>query len=399
MKYQFPHITHMDQVLEAIQGRDEFIVKYDREHGYAVVNYQVNFEDTFPPVVDRRTALLRECRGITFDLKTGQVIARKFHKFHNLNEKVETQPENIDFSQPHWILEKLDGSMITPMAVNGAIRFNTKMGLTGIALQIDAYAKGKTQLIEFCKFVLAAGMTPMFEWCSRSQRIVIDHPVDRLVLLAIRENVTGEYMDYDKLVQLGAQYGVEVVRQVPGTADNIERLMEEVRGLEGEEGWIIRFADGHMLKMKAEQYLRLHKSLDGLRFEKDVIRMIIGNQLDDIKGLLPPDLVARVDSFAKEIHSNIKKLASDLFWTAQASYDNFNGGKKRFATEVIPQHERKLAGLLFTAWDYIDSEKTEQDFIEYVTKMVGDHTSSSGRVDEARYLFGGISWHEAKDEE
>ena len=39
MKYRFPHITHINDVLPAIEGRDEFIVA-EREH-YTVINYMV----------------------------------------------------------------------------------------------------------------------------------------------------------------------------------------------------------------------------------------------------------------------------------------------------------------------------------------------------------------------
>ena len=51
-------------------------------------------------------------------------------KFFNVNEREETLIQHIDFSQPHLILEKLDGSMITPFEVDSRIRWGTKMGLT-----------------------------------------------------------------------------------------------------------------------------------------------------------------------------------------------------------------------------------------------------------------------------
>jgi len=44
--YEFPHITCLDQVRDAIEGRDEFFVA-ERDWGY-VVNYMVNLIDSFP---------------------------------------------------------------------------------------------------------------------------------------------------------------------------------------------------------------------------------------------------------------------------------------------------------------------------------------------------------------
>lgn len=37
------------------------------------------------------------------------MLARRLHKFFNINEMDETTEENIDLTQPHYILEKADG--------------------------------------------------------------------------------------------------------------------------------------------------------------------------------------------------------------------------------------------------------------------------------------------------
>jgi hypothetical protein len=51
----------------------------------------------------------RECRGIIFHKATGQMLARRLHKFFNINEMEETAPERLDMSRPHVLLEKADG--------------------------------------------------------------------------------------------------------------------------------------------------------------------------------------------------------------------------------------------------------------------------------------------------
>ena len=48
MRYQFPHINHINDVLPAIKDSPEFIVA-EREH-YNVVNYVVAHPETFPEV-------------------------------------------------------------------------------------------------------------------------------------------------------------------------------------------------------------------------------------------------------------------------------------------------------------------------------------------------------------
>lgn len=60
----------------------------------------------------RLWAIRRELRGLIFSAKDGTVISRRFHKFFNVGELPETQPEKIDMKVPFVVLEKLDGSMI-----------------------------------------------------------------------------------------------------------------------------------------------------------------------------------------------------------------------------------------------------------------------------------------------
>ena len=392
--YQFPVINHLSEVLEAIDGREEFVVKVDAENGYTVVNYLVNFEDTFPPVTDRRTALLRECRGITFDTETGKVIARKYHKFFNLGERAETLPTAVDWSKPYRRFKKLDGSMITPLMIKGKVRFCTKMGLTGVAAPVDEWAKDRIEYHEFCKYWMSQGKTPIFEWCSRIQRIVIDYPVTSLILTAIRDNVTGEYMDADQLKLEGDDCGIPVCafsREITGLD---EETIAEIRAGTGEEGDVFRWSDGTMLKLKNEWYTLLHKTLDHLNHEKDVIRLIVDEKLDDAKPFLPEDLVKATEDFAKSIFHGLKKLSSDMFWEVQAEFDNLNGSKKKFAEKVMKANDG-LQGFKFSTWDRLD--EGEEGVYTNLVKHVGSQLGSQSKVNAMRHLWGGSQWSDFRD--
>jgi T4 RnlA family RNA ligase len=393
MTYSFPKITHLQQVLDAIEGREEFVVKVDKENGYTVVNYLVNFEDTFPPVVDERTAILRECRGITFDTATGKVLSRKYQKFFNLGERAETMPENVVFSpnRPYRRFEKLDGSMITPLLIKGNVRWCTKMGLTQVAQPVDGWTADKPQYHELAKYWMSAGWTPIFEWCSRIQRIVIDYPETKLVLTAIRHNESGEYQPYEVLKDEAEAYGVPVVSASGLLYEYDSETVDEIRQLEGAEGDVWRFDDGHMIKLKGEWYSLLHKTLDHLKFEKDVIRLILDEKLDDAKPFLPPDLMSAADDFAKTIFTNVAKLASDIFWVAQADFDNFNGSKKKFAEKVMSEH-KNMSNFYFAAWDKLD--EGEAGMTQFILAHIGKSLATQSKVDNARHLWGGKCWYD-----
>lgn len=194
MKYVFPTILHLNDVLPHIEGRQEFVVA-EREFG-TVVNYNVSMHDTFDMKneTDLSGAIRRECRGIKFDTK-GNIIARPFHKFFNVGEREETQPHNLDFSQSHVVYTKEDGSMAHPILFDGKIRWCTKMGFTDISFMMDSYASKNKKYNDFSRELLYAGYTPIFEYVGPYNKVVLDYAEETMTLLAVRHMTTGVYLN------------------------------------------------------------------------------------------------------------------------------------------------------------------------------------------------------------
>lgn len=411
MHYQFPIIEHVDDVRPAIAGRDEFIVA-ERDWGI-VVNYMVNFYDTFPPVLEDEywcpgckkpmletescssqrcpepvslAAIRRECRGLLFH-KDGRIMARRLHKFFNVNERDETQFVVINFNQPHVILEKLDGSMITPVVTDAGLRWGTKMGITDVGMGAELFVASRSGYADFAKFVIDCGKTAIFEWCSRKQRIVVDYPEDRLVLIAIRDNITGEYESLDAMHNLADPWGVEVVKAYAGNAKSMVDLMFETKDAEGIEGWIVRFDDGHMLKVKAEEYLRIHKTKDNLSHEKNVIDLLLSEKMDDAKAFMLDQDRKRVDQFETE------------FWQGVA--DSVNNYETYFQMVLAAELDRKRYALEWmpTVKDndgfapiYVFARFNNKDPRELVVDQIRKNIGTQAKVDSVRDLFGNAHW-------
>lgn len=318
MNYEFPLIRNISDVLPAIAGRDEFIVA--EKEGYTVINYNVMFEDTFPTIVDgwcdsdcsckgcadmRIAAIRRECRGIIFDSKTGDIIRRPFHKFFNVNEREETQDHVVDLSRPHAILEKLDGSMIAPFIVNGEMIWGTKMGATDVAKPVEEFVKNNRKYEEF-RYLIGSGFTPIFEWCSRKQRIVLDYQQDQLILTAIRDIETGAYVSYEQLYDIANTYGVPCVRAFAPQTD-MKAFLEYVRDLEDLEGFVVRFDDGHMLKLKCHWYIQIHKAKEAILQDRNIVELILEEHLDDVKAHLPAEDRDRLTQFESTINFDIAR--------------------------------------------------------------------------------------------
>ena len=410
MKYQFPHIEHIDDVLPAIEGRNEFIVA-DREWG-KVVNYMVSMIDTFPAVntvrmangteqmegkdsgpifetnEDYLAAIRRECRGLLF-YPDGRIMSRRLHKFFNINERDETQFHDIDFTQPHMILEKLDGSMITPVYTEHGIRWGTKMGITEVSMQAEVFVAGKPQYALFAEWCKIMRLTPIFEWCSRKQRIVIDYPEDRLVLIALRHNTTGEYKSFNDLIVLGLEFDIEVVKTYHGNAKSMSHLMQETKDVEGMEGYIIRFDDGHMLKIKGEWYLRIHKTKDNLIHEKNVIDLLVNEKMDDAKAFMLDDDRHRVEQFETDFWMGIAEVVrryNDYFQTVIVGQGI---DRKTWAINhlnTIKQQNPHTPGIIFGMYDGKDAHKL-------VVDIISRHTSTQTRIDEVRILWNNHKWN------
>lgn len=340
MHYKFPEIRTINDVLPHIAGRDEFVVA-ERE-GYTVINYAVSMEDTFPPVhvaggsakmrAERAltNAIRRECRGLIF-YPDGHIMSRPLHKFFNLGEKEETLPQHIDFSQPHVIMEKLDGSMIRPLIVNGQLRLGTKMGVTEVAMNAETWLAAQGgNANNWLWQCIENGVTPIFEWCSRKNQIVIDYPEDNLVLLACRHNISGEYF-----MPTVDECPFDIVPQYGSIQGNLDEYITRARLQHGREGDIIRFADGHCVKVKNDWYVRIHKTIDRARFDRHIVELILHEEIDDVLALLPPHEATRVHDFYVRFSHQLSfaVLHYEQYWQSIADSQI---DRKQYAKQFMP---------------------------------------------------------------
>lgn len=204
MHDKFPEITHIDQVRQAIKDRPEFI---EADKGdYVVFNYMVSHEDSFD------CPIRRECRGLIFD-KNGKLLSRPFHKFFNLGQVEATQYHKIDWGRPHVILDKRDGSMLRPLLLNGEVRWATKMGVTEIGLMTEKFVISNPKYDDFSKMMIPA-WTPIFEYTSPQNQIVLRYPEENLILLAIRHTEEGWYITYPEMCRLASDYDIPVVETI-----------------------------------------------------------------------------------------------------------------------------------------------------------------------------------------
>ena len=304
LHYDFPEISTIDDVIPHIEGASEFIVA--KKPWGTVINYVTNLPATFPAVNSFEAAIRRECRGLIF-YPDGRLMSRRFHKFFNIGERDDTR--EIDVSRPHTILLKLDGSMITPIFIDDGVRWGTKMGLTDVAVQAEVFTSTRPQYEEFARHCREGDMTPIFEWVSRKQRIVIDYPQDNLILTALRFNTSGLYVKFHDMKLLAGMYNIQVVDVIDHDEDFCTTVAN-IRASSDIEGVVVRFDDGHMVKLKADTYVSLHRAKSLLDNERDVVGLILDQKVDDLLPLLPDQDRTRLLEFAAAVDRKSTRLNS-----------------------------------------------------------------------------------------
>jgi RNA ligase len=353
----FPVIEHIGDVLPHIEGREEFRV-FERD-ACKVVRYMVADLETFGYDEDlglHNMLIRRECRGLVFD-DSGRLVARPYHKFFNVGEREETDLSVIDLSVEHSVLDKLDGSMVFPVVLGGALRLHTKSGITDTAMRAEVFLAARPRYVEFMLELDREGRTPIFEWCSRQDPIVVDYPVDEMVLTAIREKHTGRYIGARTLCSVAAHWEIPVV----GSRESVHptqkhSLISRVRAQPEGEGVVVRFSNGEMLKIKADDYVLKHGVIGRFSTRRSHTKAILGDLLDDILPLLPPfrrdDLLryqVELDRGIASWRAHAIRVMNEIVREVEPSKDPAEQ-RKRFA-QAIKREDRRIHHLLFAMLD------------------------------------------------
>lgn len=317
----FEHARHIDDYRAAVEAEGNDFFKFYEKDGYTVGNY-VSIMAKFPSPFDqdisdtvrRNRMLLRDMRGILFG-PDGIIISRPLHKFHNLNEGNENQFDTLDWSE-FEVYDKLDGSMIRPAIINGEMRWCTKAGITHMTPDVEAFVERNPTYAAFARDVVNMGWTPIFEYMAPKHRIVVDYgPEEKMTLLAARDMFSGQYWSYNDLAARGEQYRIPVVKRWEINPDDDLRAM--VDALRNAEGVVIRFPNDHRVKLKADQYVLLHRTRSDLERERLVAKATLEDSIDDLLPLVPEYIQPRLEKYAREFlkafYERRDRAASELY--------------------------------------------------------------------------------------
>lgn len=194
--------------------------------------------------------ITKSCRGLILD-NNGNVIAKTFDKFFNLEEHSPEEIPNEDFE----VYEKLDGSLGILFWYQGKWILASKGSFTS-----TQSVKGKQILNEkYNVEPIPKGYTTLVEIIYPENRIVCNYGEDEvLVVLSMINSSNGKELDYDSLLKINEETGLPVVKKYDGLKDykTLKSTISKDR-----EGYVIKFRSGLRVKIKGEDYVYLHRLL------------------------------------------------------------------------------------------------------------------------------------------
>lgn len=242
-----------------------------------------------------------QCRGLVTDEK-GNIVARPFRKFFNMEESKHTPTAEFD------VYEKMDGSLIIVFWYDGGWVVASRGSFTSEqALAATEHIKHFNNME-----MLDTNATYMFELIAKWNRIVVDYgDREELVLLGVNGN-DYEY-NYDELTAVSDALGCDVVKKYDGIKD-----YSTLKGIikNNQEGFVVRFSNGDRMKIKSEEYLRLHRIMTEISTKTIWECLKSGNIVNTILDGVPDEFFDKIKEYEDELFLEfyrVREIAIDEY--------------------------------------------------------------------------------------
>jgi T4 RnlA family RNA ligase len=291
---------------------------------------------------------------------SGLCIARPYHKFFNYNERTETEilPEDIQYH----CLDKIDGSMIFPLYLSTGTRLATKAGITDISMFAENFIATKSNYMDFIENCKELKLTPIFEYVSDNNRIVIDYKKENLILTGIRYIVYGEYYSFQALNNVAYGYKIPVVKESFNKNTRFDYVYESIKNNISDEGIVLVFEDGHRMKIKSDWYVSLHRYIDIMRSDRHLLKAYLSEEWDDIYSNSPGEIRDKIDVGINKfkfmidefIENQYEKLLKLPNYSSSENDKNSKELKKEFALVLLKNNEHGIiTSAAFKSYEFL----------------------------------------------
>ena len=296
-----------------------------------------------------------QTRGLVTDVD-GKVVARPFRKFFNMEEGKHTSTPDFD------VYDKMDGSLGILFNYKGEWVLATRGSFTS-----DQAVKGFEMLQKYDYKKLHKDYTYLFEIIYNENRIVVKYPYEDLVLLGMIDTETGYEVDlYSesvdvRLSNLINNLGFKVVKKYDGIND-YSVLKEMIK--DDEEGFVVRFSNGDRMKVKGEEYLRLHKIMTNISTTAVWEMLSEGKDVLELLKDVPDEFYKKIKMYVQDLRYNHYRYGEyagkihDYFRYGKYGDIETEPSKKEFALHLDKcKTHPKIRALCFMMWDGKNTDK------------------------------------------
>lgn len=284
------------------------------------------------------------CRGLIVNKETDEIVARPFGKFFNYDEHIQLGLP-IPAYEPD-VYTKLDGSLGILYWVDDKPFIATR-GSFGSEQAKWATEWLKASRIDTSKF--DRKLTYLFEIIYPANRIVVNYDFSALILIAIIDTETGkslpQYLQFPE--------GLRKAKKHHFTSyDELKKL-----NAPNEEGFVLHFAaDDIRVKIKFEDYVRLHKVMTGLS-EIGIWEMLRDGKDPIADPEIPDEMHSWISSVVNRLKTRFIEIELEATATSREALKVTQSGDKKLdrknvAAIITPSKHPGIAFAIYDGKDY-----------------------------------------------
>jgi RNA ligase len=295
-------------------------------------------------------------RGIIVNKETNQVEQHPFNKFFNEFEYL-AMGTHIPFGLKYWVTEKLDGVLIVPYRVDGELRFSTRGSFA------NEYIDKATEIAPFTDLPVDQ-YTFMFELISPSYSqatfLVTKYDHDALVLVGARNNQTDLLLSPPEVIALAHTYHLPVYQTFDWSFDIVKQQQEE-RHNSTEEGWVVFFENGFLVKMKRMEYLQLFRAINQISLKK-IVELLRDGLFESFLASLPEELVKTAIDLRVDIDQQFSEKCNEVIAEFNAIPEEVKTDQREFSLYIIQHCPQNLLKYLYLYKSTLSTEELHPMF-------------------------------------
>lgn len=320
--------------------------------------------------------ITKMCRGLVID-DVGNIIARPFEKFFNIED---VGMENIP-KLPYRIFEKLDGSLIEVFRYKGeviiatmgsfqsdqvnsvkALWFNDCIG----TLNEDNNRKIWRELHNNLSEHIKEGFTYLFEFVSPFNQIVVKYDKPELILLDVLVTDSSDGFG-SNLASFLFRANTSIQKCPEIYFKDINEIIEDKKRSDfaNKEGFVIKFSNGYRIKVKYDEYFRLHKIVSNIKERYVWEYLKDGKTILDFIQNVPDEFMQQIAEWEQSLQASFKAIEEEVGIIYHNHIETLKEGQPRkfYAQEII-KHPKKFHTILFNMFDGFNYDKFIWKLIE-----------------------------------